>query len=85
MLIFSSLEEAQEIIEMFDETLLPNINKQAARSKEVASIIVQADDSVQESCDECDTNVSPRTYERKFRDLLKTKQAHVKESLSILR
>ena len=71
---------------MFEESLLPHIEEQAERSKEVASIIVQADEDSLDSDDDSDKpNETSTINERKFRDLLRSKQTHVKESLQILR
>ena len=72
---------------MFDESLLPHIEEQAERSKEVASIVVQADEDCAISDDETDgTKRSPSAAsDRNFQDLLRNKQVHVKDSLSILR
>ena len=84
--ICRSSEDAEEVMKTFEESLLPQIEEQAERSKEVAAIVAQTRDESVGNHDHSDvTSDASAITDQKFHDLLQSKKVHAEESLNVLR
>ena len=80
-----SLNDAQDVVVLFDDNLIPQIDEQSERSKTLASVVVQAEEDAVDSADDLSVPSKETEQDKKLKDILNDKRCHIEESLNVLR